>query len=31
METRDVLKGKKYGMSKETIEDMEFGDGGGSI
>ena len=30
-ETREVLKGKKYGTSKETIEDMAFGDGGGSI
>jgi hypothetical protein len=25
------LTGKKYWMSKETIEDMAFGDGGGSI
>jgi hypothetical protein len=31
VETREVLKGKKYGMSNETIEDMAFGDGGGSI
>ena len=30
-ETREVLTGKKYWMSKETIEDMAFGDGGGSI
>ena len=30
-ETREVLKGKKYGAAKETIEDMAFGDGGGSI
>ena len=29
-ETREVLKGKKYGMAKETIEDMTIGDGGGS-
>ncbi len=29
-ETRDVLKGKKYGTAKETIKDMTFGDGGGS-
>jgi hypothetical protein len=25
-ETREVLKGKKYGTSKETIEDMAFGE-----
>jgi len=25
-ETREVLKGKKYGASKETIEDMVFGE-----
>ena len=30
-ETREVLTSKKYWMSKETIEDMAFGDGGGSI
>ena len=30
-ETRVVLKSKKYGMVKATIEDMAFGDGGGSI
>jgi hypothetical protein len=29
-ETREVLKGKKYGMAKETIEDMAFCDGRGS-
>ncbi len=25
-ETREVLKGKKYGTLKETIEDMAFGE-----
>jgi len=29
-ETRVVLKAKKYGTAKNTIEDMAFGDGGGS-
>ena len=30
-EMRLVLKGKKYGTAKNTIEDMAFGDGGESI
>ena len=30
-ETMETLKGEKYGMAKWTIEDMAFGDGGGSI
>ena len=29
-ETREVLKGKKYGTAKDTIEEMAFGDGGGT-
>ena len=30
-ETRVVLKGKKYGATIETIEDLAFGDSGGGI
>ena len=30
-ETRKVIKDKKYGTAKATIDNMAFGDGGGSI
>jgi hypothetical protein len=31
VKTREALMGKKYGTSKENIEDLAFGDGRGSI